>query len=69
MPSRAPAIDPLLLKEQRQKISCSISLPIGWLTALRRHASEEQESFSEIVMRALEEYGKKHKLDFVEVKR
>jgi len=63
MPSRGPAIDPFLAKEQKLRISSSISIPIGWLTALKRHADAERVSFSDVVLRALETYGEDNKLD------
>ena len=63
MLSRGPVIDPFLARERKFRISSSISIPIGWLTELKRHADDERVSFSDIVLRALETYGADKEID------
>ena len=69
MPSRGPAIDPFLLREQSQRISSSISIPIGWLTVVRKHSAMEGVSFSQWVLDAIEAHAKNTGLELPKVQR
>ena len=69
MPSRGPVIDPFAIKEGSRRIPVSISFPISWLNAVRRHVSTRDVSISEYLMDALVAHAKKTGLDLPEVKR
>ena len=65
---KSPPVDPILLREQSLRISSSVSLPIGWISTLRRYADERGVKYSTVIMEALEAYGEKQKLGLIKVK-
>ena len=66
MPNRE-TIDPFLLREQSQRIGTSFSLPIGYLTVLRKHAVIEGITFSQWMVNAIRLYAEKTGLELPEV--
>ena len=69
MPSNQVAVDPFLLRELSQCIPTSISIPRGYIDAIRRHAHEGRGAYSHWVVAAIEAYAKKTGLKLPEVRR